>query len=87
MGDQIVAYAKEYFYFVIIAGGAIIVIGCIFKWDWATRISSPSKLPFIRGFIEGLFGEEARYKFERAVSFICGVLLILIGIFYWHVYG
>lgn len=87
MGDQIIAYAKEYFYFVIIAVGAIIAIGCIFNWQWATRIISPSKLPGIRGFIEGLHGTEARYKFERFISFLCGVVLIVLGFVYWYFYG
>lgn len=87
MGNQVMAYAKEYFYFVIIGGGLIIVIGCIFNWNWATSIISPSKLPMIRGFIDGLHGEEALHKFERSVNLICGLILIVAGIIYWHFYG
>lgn len=87
MVDHFMAYAKAHFHFVIMAAGVLIVVGCIFNWQWAARIVSPSKLPLLRAFIEGLHGTEARYKFERAVSFVCGVILITIGLLYRHLYG
>lgn len=87
MGEQIIAYGKAYFYFIMIAVGIIVVVGCIFNWQWIIRIGSPSKLPLIRAFIEEVYGIEGRYKFERFVNFLCGVLLIILGLAYWHFYG
>lgn len=83
MGEQIIAYGKEYFYVVFILVGALIVLGCIRNWSWATSILSPSTLPGLRGFIEGLHGVEARHRFERWVNLICGVVLIITGVVYW----
>lgn len=87
MEQQIILYAKEHFYFVIITIGVIVVVGCIFDWKWITRIDSPWKMPFIRAFIEVHYGVEARYKFERIFTFIAGVLITIIGLVYWYFCG
>ncbi len=63
--------------------GIFIIIACIFDWKWMTRIVSPAKLSGIRAFIEELHGVEVRYKFKRFIIFVCGILLLFIGVLYW----
>lgn len=85
--EQIFSLAKAHFYFVVLGGGLIIVIGCVFDWKWITRFASGWKMPLIRAFIEEMYGVEARCKFERFVMLGCGVVLIICGLAFWHFYG
>lgn len=87
MGDMIFAWAKEHFYFVLMSAGILVVIGCILDWKWITRFSSGWKMPFIRAFIEEMYGKEARYKFERFIMLVCGFILIICGLIFWYFYG
>lgn len=85
MADQILAWLQAHYYYVLMAGGAFVMFGCWRNWEWMARIGSPTKLQFLRIFIEEVHGVEARYKFERAVTFIAGLVIFLVGAFYgWY---
>lgn len=86
MGELIIQYGREYFYFVLIAVGIFVVLGYMLDWKWMTRMNSHSKLIFIRTLIEKNFGVEGRYKFERFVTLICGIILIILGLVYYRFY-
>ncbi|GEM_PF-642416 len=79
MGEEIFTWAREHFEFVLIAAGVLILIGVIFDWKWITRIQSPSTLTASRAVAEGLHGEKGRLRFERFMTGVAGVLLILAG--------
>ena len=76
--DALIAFLKAHFYWVLIAVGTLVVIGCLFDWHWITRMA-PNQLVGLRAFVESLHGEQGRYRFERFVMFCVGVLLILLG--------
>ena len=86
MENQLLEFAKEHFYYILMACGLLIIIGSILDWKWITRISSPVKFGAIRTWIEEVYGIEARYRFERVIIFICGVVILVVGIIYWHYY-
>ncbi len=82
MNDALYAWLQAHSYLVLIAAGALVLVGAIFDWKWITRITSPSTLAGLRAWIEGLYGERARFAFERFLMGGVGILLILLGIAY-----
>lgn len=86
MENQLFEFTKEHFYYILMVCGLLIIIGAILNWKWITRISSPVKFGAIRTWIEEVYGIEARYRFERVIIFICGVVILVAGIIYWHYY-
>lgn len=87
MAEQIIDLGKQYFYFVLIAVGLLVVVGSILDWKWISRINSPTTLSTIRIWIEKTQGVEARYRFERWAMGVCGVVLIGVGFVYWWFVG
>lgn len=87
VGDEIVAWARENFYFVLMAAGALVAVGAALDWKWISRIESGWTMPFIRAWIEARGGVEARYRFERWFMFAVGVLLFAAGGVFWWLLG
>lgn len=87
MAEQIMAFGKQYFYFVFMAVGLLVLVGSVLDWKWISRINSPTTLSTVRNWIEMTRGIEARYRFERFAMGFCGVMLIFVGIAYWWLVG
>ncbi len=87
MDNMVLELGRRYFYFLLMAVGALVIAGSVLNWEWISRIGSPTKLGVIREFVEKLWGMEARLRFERLVMLLCGVVIFLSGVFYWHIYG
>lgn len=87
MGKEMINLGKQFFYYILMGAGVLVTVGAILDWKWITRISSPTKLGFIRNWIEEIYGIEGRYRFERFIIFICGIVLFIAGVVYWYFYN
>lgn len=79
--ENITAYLREHWQYVVIAGGALTLLGAIFNWKWLTsqqgeRPNSPGRL------IYDLFGQGG----YRVFTGVLGIIMIVCGICFLFVW-
>ncbi len=78
--ENIVAYLKDRWQYVVITGGGLTLLGAIFHWQWVT--SPEGEKPNGPGrFIYDLFGQGGYCVFMG----ILGIVIIVCGIFFLFV--
>jgi len=80
MGEQIINYGKEHYYWVMMAGGLLILIGAIRNWTWVVEPTKDDESNGFKYFIIYVFGVEA----YRILMGLCGIILIVLGIIFWY---
>ena len=78
--ENVVAYLKDHWQYVVIAGGGLTLLGAIFNWRWVTspdgeRPNGPGR------FIYDIFGQGG----YRVFMGVLGVVIIACGIFFLYV--
>lgn len=78
--ENVVAYLKDHWQYVVIAGGGLTLLGAIFNWRWVTspdgeRPNGPGR------FIYDIFGQGG----YRVFMGVLGVVIIACGIFFLFV--
>uniref|UniRef100_A0AB33JI84 Immunity protein 17 n=1 Tax=Prevotella sp. GTC17260 TaxID=3236796 RepID=A0AB33JI84_9BACT len=80
MGEQIINYGKEHYYWVLMGGGLLILIGAIRNWKWVVEPTKEDENNGLKYFIIYVFGVEA-YRFLMG---FCGLALIVLGMIFWY---
>ena len=78
--EQVIAYLKLHWQYVVIAGGILVFIGAIFRWRWISDPTGANPLGFGR-FIYDAFGPFAYRIFMGFLGFlliVCGVFFLII---------
>ena len=66
--EKITAFLQEYWYFVTLLIGVLLLIGAILNWDW---LCAPTGKPDSRRYGRGS---------RRAIFFLLGIVLIVVSI-------
>jgi len=80
MGEQIINYGKEHYYWVFMGAGLLILIGAIRNWEWVVEPTKEDESNAFKYFILYVFGKEA----YRALMALCGMALIVLGGVFWY---
>lgn len=80
MGDKIISYGKEHYYFVLIVVGLIILIGAIRNWKWVVNPTKEDEHNCFKFFILSMFGIAG----FRILMALCGIALIGAGAIFWY---
>ncbi len=80
MGEQIVNYGKEHYYWVLMGGGILILIGAIRNWKWVVNPTKEDERDVFKFLILSMFGVPG----FRILMALCGIALIVVGIIFWY---